>query len=149
MAQHLITLAGMLGFHTTVVDPRTAFATPERFAHADRLLPDWPQEVLSTSDFNESTCVVALSHDEKLDNPVLKLALESPCRYVGALGSRKTHARRSASLKEMGVSNEQLSRIHSPIGLDLGGRRPEEIALAIMAQIIAVRNGVATDKLTN
>jgi len=85
---------------------------------------------------------VALSHDEKLDNPALKLALESPCRYIGALGSRKTHARRVASLKEIGITDEQLSRIHSPIGLNLGGRRPAEIAIAILAEIIALRHGV-------
>ena len=85
---------------------------------------------------------MALSHDEKLDNPALKLALESPCRYIGALGSRKTHARRVASLKETGITDEQLSRIHAPIGLNLGGRRPAEIAVAIVGQIIAIRNGV-------
>ncbi len=138
----LITFAKELGFRTTVVDPRSAFATPQRFAHADELIVKWPQEALSASDFNEGTYLVALSHDEKLDNPALKLALESPCRYIGALGSRKTHARRVASLKEMGITDEQLSRIHAPIGLNLGGRRPAEIAVAILAQIIAIRNGV-------
>ena len=138
----LITFAKELGFRTTVVDPRSAFATPQRFAHADELMVKWPQEALSASDFNEGTYLVALSHDEKLDNPALKLALENPCRYIGALGSRKTHARRMASLKEMGITDEQLSRIHAPIGLNLGGRRPAEIAVAILAQIIAIRNGV-------
>ena len=138
----LITFAKELGFRTTVVDPRSAFATPQRFAHADELIVKWPQEALSATDFNEGTYLVALSHDEKLDNPALKLALESPCRYIGALGSRKTHARRVASLKEMGITDEQLSRIHAPIGLNLGGRRPAEIAVAIVGQIIAIRNGV-------
>ena len=138
----LITLAKVLGFRTIVVDPRSAFATPQRFSHADDLMVEWPQEALSPSDFNEGTYLVALSHDEKLDNPALKLALESPCRYIGALGSRKTHARRVASLKEMGITDEQLSRIHSPIGLNLGGRRPEEIAISILAEIIALRHGV-------
>ncbi len=136
----LITFAKELGFRTTVVDPRSAFATPKRFSHADELIVKWPQEALSAADFNEGTYLVALSHDEKLDNPALKLALENPCRYIGALGSRKTHARRVASLKEMGITDEQLSRIHAPIGLNLGGRRPEEIAVAILAQIVAVRN---------
>ncbi|MCZ6878764.1 MAG: XdhC/CoxI family protein [Acidobacteria bacterium] len=138
----LITFAKVLGFRTTVVDPRSAFATPQRFSHADELIVKWPQEALSPSDFNEGTYLVALSHDEKLDNPALKLALESPCRYIGALGSRKTHARRVASLKEMGLTDEQLSRIHSPIGLNLGGRRPAEIAVSILAEIIALRHGV-------
>lgn len=138
----LITFAKELGFRTTVVDPRSAFATPQRFSHADELLVEWPQEALSEADFNEGTYLVALSHDEKLDNPALKLALESPCRYIGALGSRKTHNRRVASLKEMGITDEQLARIRAPIGLNLGGRRPAEIAVAIVAQIVAIRNGV-------
>ncbi len=138
---HLISFAKEMGFRTVVVDPRSAFATPERFAHADRLMVEWPHQALSASDFDEGTYLVVLSHDEKLDNPALKLALESPCRYIGALGSRKTHGKRTASLKEMGITDEQLSRIYAPIGLDLGGRRPEEIAIAVMAQIVAVRNG--------
>ena len=137
----LITFAKTLGFRALVVDPRSAFATPERFAHADQLLVKWPHEVLSASDFNEATYLVVLSHDEKLDNPALKLALDGPCRYIGALGSRKTHARRVASLKEMGVTDGQLARIHAPVGLNLGGKRPEEIAVAIIAQIVAVRYG--------
>lgn len=141
VAIHLITFAKELGFRTVVVDPRSAFATPERFAHADRLIVEWPHQALLASDFNEGTYLVVLSHDEKLDNPALKLALESPCRYIGALGSRRTHAKRTASLKEMGITDEQLSRIYAPIGLDLGGRRPQEIAIAVMAQIVAVRNG--------
>lgn len=136
----LISLAKILGFRTKVVDPRSAFATPARFRHADELIVEWPQEVLAPSDFNESTYLVVLSHDEKLDNPALKLALESPCRYIGALGSRKTHARRVASLKEMGITDEQLARIHAPIGINLGGRKPEEIAVSIIAEIVAVRN---------
>ena len=144
VAIHLITFAKELGFRTLVVDPRSAFATPERFAHADQLMVQWPHEALSASDFNEGTYLVVLSHDEKLDNPALKLALESPCRYIGALGSRKTHGKRTASLKEMGITDEQLSRIYAPIGLDLGGRRPEEIAVAVLAQIVAVRNGSET-----
>ncbi len=138
---HLIHFARELGFRTIVVDPRSVFATPERFSHADQLIVEWPHQALSKSDFNEGTYLAVLSHDEKLDNPALKLALESPCRYIGALGSRKTHGKRMASLKEDGVTDEQLSRIHAPIGLDLGGRKPEEIALAEMAQIVAVRNG--------
>ncbi|MEE8350449.1 MAG: XdhC/CoxI family protein [Acidobacteriota bacterium] len=138
---HLIQFARELGFRTVVVDPRSVFATPERFSNADQLIVEWPHQALSKSDFNEGTYLAVLSHDEKLDNPALKLALESPCRYIGALGSRKTHGKRMASLKEDGVTDEQLSRIHAPIGLDLGGRKPEEIALAVMAQIVAVRNG--------
>ena len=146
VAIHLISFAKELGFRAIVVDPRSAFATPERFAHADELIVEWPNQVLSASNFNESTYLVVLSHDEKLDNPALKLALESPCRYIGALGSRKTHGKRMASLKEMGITDEQLSRIYAPIGLDLGGRRPQEIAIAVMAQIVAVRNGLKAEE---
>ena len=137
----LITFAKALGFKTIVIDPRSVFATPERFRHADEVIIEWPHEVLSASDFDEGTYLVALSHDAKLDNPALKLALESPCRYVGALGSLKTHARRIGALEEMGVSKEQISRIHAPVGLNLGGRRPEDIALSIIAQIVAVKHG--------
>ncbi len=142
VAISLITFAKVLGFHTMVVDPRSAFATPERFSHADELILQWPQEAFSPVDFNESTYLVVLSHDEKLDNPALRLALESRCRYIGALGSRKTQARRVVSLKKMGVPDQQLDRIHAPVGLDLGGREPEEIAVSIIAQMVAVRNGV-------
>jgi xanthine dehydrogenase accessory factor len=141
VAISLITFARVLGFHTVVVDPRSVFATPERFSHADELILQWPQEAFSPVDFNESTYLVVLSHDEKLDDLALKLALESRCRYIGALGSRKTQARRVASLKKMGVTDQQLARIHAPVGLDLGGRKPEEIAVSIIAQMVAVRNG--------
>ncbi|OUC08126.1 hypothetical protein RY27_10855, partial [Litorilinea aerophila] len=89
------------------------------------------------------TCIVVLTHDEKIDNPALAYAVRSRARYIGALGSRKTHARRVAVLKEMGVSDEEIARIRAPIGLDLGGRSPEEIAVAIMAEIVAVRNNAA------
>lgn len=140
VAVFLLKFARILGFHTLLIDPRSAFANRERFAEADELVIAWPQEVLTPAHFNESTFLVVLSHDEKLDNPALRLALESPCCYIGALGSRKTHARRLAALKEAGVLEEQLARIHAPIGLDLGGHRPEEIALSILAEIVAVQN---------
>lgn len=142
----LITFAKVLGFRTIVVDPRSAFATPQRFSHADELIVEWPHEALSAEDFNEATYLVALSHDEKLDNPALKLGLESPCLYIGALGSKKTHGRRVKSLQEMGITEEQLAKIHSPIGLNLGGRSPEEIAVAIIAEIVTVRNSSQQEK---
>ncbi len=137
----LVTFARELGFRTYVVDARAIFATRERFPHVDDLIIGWPQEVLPRLGLDENTYVVVLSHDEKIDNPALKVALEHPVRYVGALGSRKTHARRVAALREMGVSEEAIARIHAPIGLDIGARRPEEIAVAIIAEIVAVRNG--------
>ncbi len=141
----LITLAKPLGFRCIVIDPRTALATPERFAHADRLITEWPDAALPAVGLDEGTAVAVLSHDLKLDLPALRAALSSPVRYIGALGSRKTHAKRLAALESEGVSAAQLGRIHSPIGLDLGGRRAEEIALAILAEIVATRHGVAGD----
>lgn len=136
----LVTFAKTLGFHTIVLDARSAFATPERFGHADQLLIHWPADVLPTLDLDEATHIVFLTHDEKIDNPALQVALNSPARYIGALGSHKTHARRMEALLELGVTVAQIGRIHAPIGLAIGARRPEEIALAIMSEIVAVRN---------
>ncbi len=140
IASALVTFAKTLGYYTVVVDPRAAFATPERFPHVDELIAHWPNEVLTEARLDESACVVVLTHDEKIDNPALTVALDSPARYVGALGSRKTHARRVAALKALGLDDAQIARIHAPIGLDIGARRPEEIALAIMAEIVAAMN---------
>lgn len=137
----LVSLARTLGFLTLVVDPRGVFASPERFAHADRLITEWPQDAFLEIGLDEATAVAVLSHDLKLDVPALKLALASPAPYVGVLGSKKTHAKRLAALREEGVAEADLARIHSPIGLDLGGRSPEEIALAILAEVVAVLNG--------
>ncbi|HEU4321644.1 MAG TPA: XdhC/CoxI family protein [Roseiflexaceae bacterium] len=136
----LVSFAKTLGFRTVVVDARGAFATPERFAHADELIIAWPDEVLADR-LNGSSYVVLLTHDPKLDDPALKVALPSPARYIGALGSPKTHARRLARLREDGVPEEQIAHIHGPIGLPIGARTPEEIAVSIIAEIIAVRHG--------
>ena len=140
IAAALVIYARTLGFRTVVLDPRTAFATPERFAHADQLIARWPGDVLAEAALDESACVVVLTHDEKIDNPALVAVLGSSARYIGALGSRKTHARSAAALKALGVDDAQIARIHAPIGIDIGARRPEEIALAIMAEIVAVMN---------
>lgn len=137
----LTTLAKELGFRTIVVDARGVFATPERFPHVDELIIHWPAEALAEIPLNESSCIVFLTHDEKFDNPGLQVALRSPARYIGALGSTRTHAKRVKALKEMGLTDEQLARIHAPIGLDLGAKRPEEIAVSIIAEIVAVMNG--------
>ncbi len=137
----LVTLARELGFYTVVVDPRPVFASRERFPHAHRLMVEWPQDALAQLTLNRSTYVAVLSHDDKLDDPALLAALASPARYVGALGSSRTHAKRLARLREVGVPEAQLARLHAPIGLDLGGRRPEEIALAILAEMVAVAHG--------
>lgn len=137
----LATFGKELGFRTIVIDARGVFATEERFPHVDELITGWPSEVLSELNLNESTCITFLTHDEKFDNPGLIVAMNSPARYIGALGSNRTHAKRIPILKEMGATDEQLARIHAPIGLDLGGRRPEEIAVSIIAEIVAVMNG--------
>lgn len=136
----LVTFAKTLGFRTIVLDARAAFATSERFSHADQLLIQWPADALPNLSLDEATHLVFLTHDEKIDNPALQIALNSPVRYVGALGSHKTHAKRMEALLELGVTVEQIQRIHAPIGLTIGAQRPEEIALAIMGEIVAVRN---------
>jgi xanthine dehydrogenase accessory factor len=131
-----------LGFRTYLVDPRTAFASPERFPHADELIQRWPDEALPDIGLNRETNVVVVTHDPKLDDPALMVALPSSVGYVGALGSPKTHAQRIERLLANGLTPAQVDRLHAPIGLDLGGRTPAEIALSIMAEIVAVRNGV-------
>jgi len=140
----LTAIAKALGYRTVVVDPRRAFGSEVRFPHADRLIRAWPDEALAQVGLTSSTAVVMLTHDPKLDDPALKIALSSPAFYIGALGSRTTQAKRRRRLLEAGLSEAQLARLHGPIGLDLGARTPEEIALAVMAQIVAVRNGRRT-----
>ncbi|MEZ4868045.1 MAG: XdhC/CoxI family protein [Caldilineaceae bacterium] len=141
IATALVTFGKTLGFQTIVLDARSAFATTERFGHADELIIQWPADALAEIGLDESTYLVFLTHDEKIDNPALAVALNSPARYIGALGSRKTHARRVATLEELGVTAEQLSRIHAPIGINIGARRPEEIAVSIIGEIVTVMNG--------
>ncbi|MDE0076234.1 MAG: XdhC family protein [Caldilineaceae bacterium] len=138
----LVSFARELGLYTVVIDARPIFATQDRFGHVDELIRSWPDEALQEMKLNESSYVVTLTHDEKLDTPALICALDHPVGYIGALGSKRTHAKRVTALREAGVSDEQISRIHAPIGLDLGGRSPGEIALAIMAEIVQVRNHV-------
>lgn len=140
IAIDLVHFARPLGFATYIVDPRTAFASPERFPHADHLSNQWPDEGLTGIGLTSETAVVTVTHDPKLDDPALIVALKSPAYYVGALGSRKTHAGRVKRLLAEGLSQEQIDRIHAPIGLDLGGRTPAKIALSIIAEIVAVSN---------
>jgi xanthine dehydrogenase accessory factor len=137
----LTRIAQALGYRTIVVDPRPAFANEARFPHADRVVSDWPDEALGRIGLTAETAVAVLTHDPKLDDPALRAALPSPAFYVGALGSKATQAKRRQRLLEAGLSEEQLGRLHAPIGLDLGGRSPEEIALSVMGEVVAVRNG--------
>lgn len=135
----LAKLAQTSGFQVAVVDPRRAFANRERFPTADKIFTVWPQEAFEQFPLTEDTAVTMLTHDPKIDDPALLLALQSPAFYVGALGSQKTQADRRRRLLEAGLSEAQLSRLHGPIGLDLGAETPEEIALAILAQIVQAR----------
>lgn len=135
----LVTFAKELGYKTVLVDPRRAFATPQRFRHVDQLLSLWPEQALAQIGIDASTCVVVLTHDPKLDDPAVKFALRHSPAYIGVLGSRKTHEKRLQRLQRDGVPAEHLKRLHAPIGIAIGGRSPAEIALSIMAEIIAVR----------
>jgi xanthine dehydrogenase accessory factor len=137
----LCRLAKPLGFRVTVVDPRGVYATRERFAEADELLLEAPGDVLKGASLDPACAVVVLTHDAKFDIPSLAGALRSDAGYIGALGSRATHAKRQSQLEEQGFGGDELARIHAPIGLDIGARTPEEIALAIVAEIVAVSRG--------
>ena len=132
----LTTFAKTLNYHVTILDARSAFATRERFPHADDIIVEWPDEVLQRMDLNPSVSVAVLTHDPKFDEPTLGVVLTRPVGYIGAIGSRKTSQERAERLKQRGLTDEQVTRIHAPIGLNLGGRSPEEIALAIMAEIV-------------
>jgi xanthine dehydrogenase accessory factor len=136
ISQALAPIAQIAGYDIEVIDPRTAFATPERFAGV-KLMAEWPQEALKSRPFDAYTALAALTHDPKIDDWPLAGALRRNCFYVGALGSRKTHARRVDRLKEAGLSSSQIERIHAPIGLDIAASSPQEIAVAVMAQIIS------------
>lgn len=137
IAQHLAVMAAACGWAVRVIDPRAGFLTAERFPGLD-LVQAWPDEVLAP---DPRTAVAALSHDPKIDDPALLAALRSPARYIGALGSRRTHAKRLERLRQAGCDDESLARLRAPIGLDLGGRAPPEIAVAVLAELIAVRYG--------
>jgi xanthine dehydrogenase accessory factor len=139
----LAQIAHVLGYHVTIVDARETFATRERFPEADALLVEWPDEALQHLPLTGATAVAVLTHDAKFDEPALKLAVSAPVGYIGAIGSRGTRRERDERLRVQGVTDEQLARIHGPIGLDIGARTPEEIALAIMAEIVATRGGRA------
>jgi xanthine dehydrogenase accessory factor len=136
ISQALAPMAKLLGYDVVIIDPRTAFATPERFPDVN-LIAEWPDKALPPLNVDGYTAFVALTHDPKIDDPALTHALERDCFYVGALGSRKTHARRVDRLKAQGLGEDALARIHAPIGLAIGSVSPPEIALAIMGQITA------------
>jgi xanthine dehydrogenase accessory factor len=134
ISQALAPIGKMLGYDVTIVDPRTAFASSERFPDV-KVVAEWPEEALPPLNVDRYTAFVALTHDPKIDDPALTHALKRDCFYIGALGSRKTHARRVERLKQQGFSDADIARIQAPIGLDIGAVSPAEIAVAIMAQI--------------
>jgi xanthine dehydrogenase accessory factor len=136
ISQALAPLARLVGYDITIVDPRTAFASPERFPDV-RLIAQWPDEALPPLGIDRYTAFVALTHDPKIDDPALLHALSRGCFYIGALGSKKTHARRVERLKAQGISEAAIGRIHAPIGLAIGAVSPAEIAVAIMGEVTA------------
>jgi xanthine dehydrogenase accessory factor len=137
-----------MGYRVTVCDARAVFATRERFPTADEVVVAWPDEFLKTAEVDPRTVICVLTHDPKFDVPIIKEALKTPAGYIGAMGSRRTHNNRTARLKEEGVTEEELSRISSPIGLDIGARTPEETAVAIAGEIIALRTGHSGGRLS-
>jgi xanthine dehydrogenase accessory factor len=143
VAQAMVPMAKALGYFTCVADGREAFLVPERFPDADRLLRAWPEEAFREVGLDRGTCVCVLSHDPKFDEPALDIALRSPARYVGAIGSRQTQAARRDRLRKAGFSEAEVARLHGPIGLDLGGRSAAETALAILAEMTMTRYGAA------
>ncbi|MDX1665506.1 MAG: XdhC family protein [Candidatus Promineifilaceae bacterium] len=139
IAQALAAIARSVHYQTIVIDPRRAFGSQARFPAVDRLIQKWPQEAFDELTLTSRTAVALLTHDPKIDDPALKIVLDSPAFYAGALGSSRTHAQRRERLLNAGLAAEQVARIHGPIGLDINAQTPEEIAVAIMAEIVSVR----------
>ena len=137
----LVGLAKVLGFRTIVVDPRSAYANRERFPDVDELILEWPSEAIEKLNPDQGTFIAVVSHDDKLDNPALAAALKSKAAYVGVLGTKRNVPKRLDALRELGVTEEQLARLHAPIGLEIGAVQPEEIALSVLAEIVAVHHG--------
>ena len=138
IAQSLAPMAAMLEFDVTVVDPRGAWATTQRFPGV-KVIKDWADEAFQEMGLDVSTAVVTLTHDPKLDDPALESALKSDVFYIGALGSKRTHAKRKERLAEVGITDEMFARVHGPVGLNIGAKSPAEIAVSILGQIIEVR----------
>ncbi|MFF8277315.1 XdhC family protein [Streptomyces lateritius] len=147
-ASALVRVGKFLGYHVTVCDARPVFATPARFPDADEIVVEWPHRYLESTDVDARTVLCVLTHDAKFDVPLLEAALRLPVAYIGAMGSRRTHEDRNKRLREVGVTELELARLRSPIGLDLGARTPEETALSIAAEIVANRRGGSGASLT-
>ncbi|MCP4330740.1 MAG: XdhC/CoxF family protein [Alphaproteobacteria bacterium] len=134
IAQALASIGAVAGYDVTIIDPRQSFASDARFPNV-QICTDWPDDALNALDLDHRTAIAVLSHDPKLDDPALSVALKSPCFYIGALGSKRTHAARVERLIEAGLSDDDISRIRGPIGLDIGAKTPAEIAVAIIAEV--------------
>jgi len=147
IAQALLPMAALAGFQVHLIDPREAFGADQRFPGID-VIHQWPDQAIAALSPDSCSAVVTLSHDPKIDDPALKVALESDAFYVGALGSRKTHAARLSRLSAAGIDADTLTRIHAPVGLALGGRGPAEIAVAILAEIIETRYQAQANAVT-
>ncbi|MDH6543377.1 XdhC family protein [Streptomyces lavendulae] len=147
-ASALVRIGKFLGYHVTLCDARPVFATRNRFPEADEIVVDWPHRYLESAEVDGRTVLCVLTHDAKFDIPLLELALKLPVAYVGAMGSRRTHEDRNERLRAVGVTELELARLRSPIGLDLGARSPEETALSIAAEIVANRRGGTGVSLT-
>jgi xanthine dehydrogenase accessory factor len=133
-----------MGYRVTVVDSRPAFATTDRFPDASGVILGWPKDIMDQLTFDRRTWVVVLSHDPRHETPPLEAALKSDARYIGAMGSRRTHVLRVERLKELGFTDDDIGRIHSPIGLDIGAETPQEVAVSILAEMTMLRYGAGT-----
>jgi xanthine dehydrogenase accessory factor len=142
-------VGSFMGYHVTVCDARATFATSKRFPDADEVIVEWPHRYLERVAIDERTAICVLTHDPKFDVPLLEVALRSPASYIGAMGSRRTHAERLERLRERGLSDAELARLRSPIGLDLGARTPEETAVSVAAELVQRRWGGSGRPLTN
>lgn len=148
-AAAVVRLGKFLGYHVVVCDARPVFATAKRFPDADEVVAMWPHDYLASAEVDERTVIAVLTHDPKFDVPLLEVALRTPAGYIGAMGSRRTHKNRLGRLHDAGLTEEELSRLRSPIGLDLGARTPEETAVAISAELIQLRWGGSGRPLTD
>jgi xanthine dehydrogenase accessory factor len=144
VAQSLASFGNQMGYRVTVADSRAAFATEERFPSAERVLVGWPEDLGDDLEFDRRTWVVILSHEKRLEDPVLEAALKSQVRYIGAMGSRRTHDLRLERLTEKGFSDDDIGRVYGPVGLDIGAESPQEVAVSILAEMTLVRYGAGS-----
>jgi xanthine dehydrogenase accessory factor len=145
----MASIGKFMGYRVTVIDARPVFATKARIPDADEIVVAWPDEFLETAKVDARTALIVLTHDVKFDVPLLCVALDTDAGYIGAMGSRRTHANRIAALREAGITEAGLARIHAPVGLDIGARTPEETAISIAAEIVAMRAGRSGGPLRN